>query len=92
VYRAARVSFACVRCVGHCVLGGMYQQAPSIVCVRLVWGCEDTRVGCVLGRRHPLGSLRPFVVRFDLTYYDVWSAPAPLGFCAGGGCPFDGRT
>jgi len=33
--------------------------------------------------RHPLGSLRPFVARFRLTYYDGWSAPAPLGFVQG---------
>ena len=30
-----------------------------------------------------MGSLRPFVARFRLTYYDVWSAPAPLGFVQG---------
>ena len=60
--------------------------------VWLVWGVVDTGRVFVLGYRHPLGSLRPFVVRFDLTYYDVWSAPAPLGFCAGGSSPSDGRT
>ena len=37
----------------------------------------------VFGYRHPLGSLRPFVARFRLTYYDVWSAPAPLGCVQG---------
>ena len=37
----------------------------------------------VLGYRHPLGSLRPFVARFRLTYYRVWSAPAPLGCVQG---------
>ena len=41
------------------------------------------RVGLILWYRHPLGSLRPFVARFRLTYYRVWSAPAPLGFVQG---------
>ena len=41
------------------------------------------RNGLNLRYRHPLGSLRPFVARFRLTYYDVWSAPAPLGFVQG---------
>ena len=41
------------------------------------------RKGLVFGFRHPLGSLRPFVARFRLTYYRVWSAPAPLGFVQG---------
>ena len=41
------------------------------------------RMGVILWYRHPLGSLRPFVARFRLTYYRVWSAPAPLGFVQG---------
>ena len=50
------------------------------------------RMGLNWRYRHPLGSLRPFVARFRLTYYDGWSAPAPLGFFAGGSGPSDGRT
>ena len=46
----------------------------------------------VFGYRHPLGPSVRLWARFGLTFYYVWSAPAPLGFCAGGSCPFDGRT
>ena len=63
----------------------MYRRGVLYICVRCVWGVVDSD-------RHPLGSLRPFVARFRLTYYDVWSAPAPLGFFAGGIGPSDGRT
>ena len=37
----------------------------------------------MFGYRHPLGPSVRLWVRFDLTYYDVWSAPAPLGFVQG---------
>ena len=47
------------------------------------WVVCGHRKGLVFGFRHPLGSLRPFVARFRLTYYRVWSAPAPLGFVQG---------
>ena len=47
------------------------------------WVVCGHRKGLVFGVRHPLGSLRPFVARFRLTYYRVWSAPAPLGFVQG---------
>ena len=63
--------------------GWMYRRPPSILYVRLSWLVVDTGWGLYLGYRHPLGSLRPFVARFRLTYYDVWSAPAPLGFVQG---------
>ena len=46
-------------------------------------GGRGHRMGLYFGYRHPLGSLRPFVARFRLTYYRVWSAPAPLGFVQG---------
>jgi hypothetical protein len=52
------------------------------VCLACLGGLGH-RKGLVFGFRHPLGSLRPFVARFRLTYYDVWSAPAPLGFVQG---------
>ena len=58
-------------------------EAPFYIMCQAMLVVRGPRMGVVLGYRHPLGSLRPFVARFRLTYYRVWSAPAPLGFVQG---------
>ena len=58
-------------------------EAPFYIICQAKLAGRGHRMGLILGYRHPLGSLRPFVARCRLTYYDVWSAPAPLGFVQG---------
>ena len=75
-----------------CVGGVDVPEAPFVYMCQASLGVRGHRMGVVLGYRHPLGSLRPFVGTVRPDRVPSLVCPCASWLCAGGSSPSDGRT